>query len=67
MHPLLIFPESPKFDARINDIARMLTLAEKDYRPIGHIVGYVLRKKELSHSNTEMDKSKAKRCDNGEK
>lgn len=45
LHPLLVLPHTPKFDAKINEIARSLTLEEPEYRPLGHVVGYVLKKK----------------------
>ena len=44
IHPLLMAPEEPKFDAKINEVARKIALVEPDYKRIGHIVGYVLQK-----------------------
>lgn len=43
IHPLLVLPDQPKYDAKINKIAKNLTMLEPDFKNIGHIVGYVLR------------------------
>lgn len=44
IHPLLVAPEEPKFNAKINEIARQIASLDLDYKQIGHIVGYVLKK-----------------------
>jgi ubiquinone/menaquinone biosynthesis C-methylase UbiE len=43
VHPLLVSPNQPKYDAEINEVARRIALHEPDYKKIGHIVGYVLK------------------------
>jgi len=48
IHPLLIAPESPKFEAKINNIAKRMALAfpySEDLGNIGQICGWVLEKK----------------------
>ncbi|NMC59368.1 MAG: class I SAM-dependent methyltransferase [Candidatus Methanofastidiosa archaeon] len=42
IHPLLVYPEEPKFESRINEIARLISSKIPNYEDIGHIVGYVL-------------------------
>jgi len=42
VHPLLVYPEQPKFDAKINEIARKIATNEPDYKKIGHVRGLVL-------------------------
>jgi len=44
VHPLLIAPEEPKFNAKINEIARQIASLDPNYKQIGHVVGYVLKK-----------------------
>ena len=42
----LVMPEQPRFDAKINDIAKQIVCnIEPDYNKIGQIVGFVLEKK----------------------
>lgn len=43
IHPLLVSPNQPKFDAKINEIARKIAMHEPDYKKIGHIMGFVLK------------------------
>jgi len=43
VHPLLVAPNSPRYDAKINEIARKIALIDQDHNMIGHIVGYVLK------------------------
>lgn len=44
VHPLLVFPDAPKFDAKINEVARVIALNHPDYNNMGHVVGFVLEK-----------------------
>lgn len=44
VHPLLVYPDEPKFDARLNDVARRVAIHRPDYNNMGHIVGYILAK-----------------------
>lgn len=44
IHPLLVSPDKPRYDAKINEVARKVATAEPDYRQLSHIVGYVLKK-----------------------
>jgi hypothetical protein len=47
VHPLLVKPLSPRFDAPINGIARMVNQCSPDYGNIGHVTGWVLRKRQV--------------------
>ncbi|MBW1909580.1 MAG: methyltransferase domain-containing protein [Deltaproteobacteria bacterium] len=42
VHPLLVLPDQPRFNARINKIAREIAMHEPDYKKIGHVMGFVL-------------------------
>ncbi len=44
VHPLLVSPKEPQFDAKINEVARKVATVLPSYRGLGHVVGYVLRK-----------------------
>jgi len=44
-HPLLAAPESPKYDAKINDIARAIAKVIPDYEGLGHLAAFMFRKK----------------------
>lgn len=44
IHPLLVAPKQPSFDAEINTIAREVAKHGLDYNQLGHLVGYVLEK-----------------------
>jgi len=44
IHPLLVAPDSPKFDSRINEVARKLASHIPDYQKLGHVRGLVLKK-----------------------
>jgi ubiquinone/menaquinone biosynthesis C-methylase UbiE len=45
VHPLLVAPEPPKYDARINDVARKLARVFPDFEGLGHLVGFVLSRR----------------------
>lgn len=45
VHPALVLPNEPKYDAKINDIARKITQVLPDYwSGLGHNVFYILKK-----------------------
>jgi len=43
VHPLLIYPEQPRYDAKINEVARIIAEHDPDYGQMSHVVGYVLK------------------------
>jgi ubiquinone/menaquinone biosynthesis C-methylase UbiE len=45
VHPLLVAPESPRYDNRINEVARDVARVVPDLEHMGHLVGFVLRKR----------------------
>lgn len=45
VHPLMVAPEQPKYDARINEVAREIARQIPDFQGLGHLVAFVLRKK----------------------
>jgi len=47
VHPLLVAPNPPRYDAKINKIARQVALIDQDHNQLGHIVGYVLKAREV--------------------
>lgn len=44
IHPLLVAPEQPKYDAPINTVARQVCLQIPDFEGIGHVALWVIRK-----------------------
>jgi len=44
VHPLLVSPEAPKFDAPINAVAQMLCRKIPDYDQIGHVALFMFRR-----------------------
>jgi len=44
VHPLLVAPDAPKYDAPFNEIARQIALEIPDYEGLGHVALWVLRK-----------------------
>ncbi|MCM2284757.1 MAG: class I SAM-dependent methyltransferase [Desulfobacula sp.] len=44
IHPLLVSPDQPKYDARINEIAKNICLQIPDFENIGHEALYVHKK-----------------------
>jgi ubiquinone/menaquinone biosynthesis C-methylase UbiE len=42
VHPLLVYPETPRFDAQINVIARKVAEVIPDVGNLGHMMGYKL-------------------------
>lgn len=45
IHPLLVAPEQPRYDAKINEIARMVAEEIPDYEGMGHMAAFVWRKR----------------------
>jgi len=45
IHPLMTYPEQPRFDAKINDIARRISKIIPDVNNLGHVLGYRLNAK----------------------
>ncbi len=37
----------PRYDAKINEIARQVALIDQDHNRLGHIMGYVLKAREV--------------------
>jgi hypothetical protein len=44
IHPLLVAPDKPKYDARINSVALEICKKIPDFRDMGHVALFVLRK-----------------------
>jgi ubiquinone/menaquinone biosynthesis C-methylase UbiE len=47
IHPLLVAPEKPKYSNKINEIAREIARVIPDYEGVGHLVCFVLKKREM--------------------
>lgn len=45
IHPLLVHPEEPKFDAKINEIARVIGSKITNFKDASHDVTFILEKK----------------------
>ncbi|MEK6953182.1 MAG: class I SAM-dependent methyltransferase [Nanoarchaeota archaeon] len=45
IHPLLVYPEEPKFDAKINEIARLIGSKITNFKDASHQVTFILEKK----------------------
>ncbi len=45
VQPLLVAPDKPSYDHPLNAVAKMLTRAVPDFQGLGHLVGFVLRKR----------------------
>lgn len=43
LHPLLVAPDKPRFDSRINSVARQIATLLPDIDRLGHVMGYELR------------------------
>ena len=46
VHPLLVAPEAPRYDARINAIARIIAEQVPDYEGLGHLAAFIWRKRQ---------------------
>ena len=44
IHPLLVAPENPKYDARINTIAQQIAGQMPNFEDMGHVALFVFRK-----------------------
>lgn len=44
IHPLLVAPEQPKYDARINAVARQICSQIPNYEDLGHVALFVFRR-----------------------
>jgi ubiquinone/menaquinone biosynthesis C-methylase UbiE len=44
VHPMLVAPEAPRYDAAINDVARRIAETLPDFDGLGHVALWVLRK-----------------------
>lgn len=45
IHPLLVSPEQPKFDSKINEIARIISEKIPNFENIGHVALFVFKRK----------------------
>lgn len=45
IHPLLVAPEQPRYDARINEVARLIAEEIPDYQGLGHMAAFIWRKR----------------------
>ncbi len=45
VQPLLVAPEPPRYDHRLNEVARQIARLLPDFEGIGHLVGFCLRKR----------------------
>ena len=45
VQPLLVAPDSPSYDHKLNEVAKMIARRIPDLNELGHLVGFALRKK----------------------
>lgn len=45
VHPMLVAPDSPRYDNKINEIAKVIARQFPGFENIGHLVGFILRKR----------------------
>lgn len=45
VQPLLVAPEAPRYDHRLNEVAKAIARETPDFEQIGHLAGVVLRKR----------------------
>jgi ubiquinone/menaquinone biosynthesis C-methylase UbiE len=45
VQPLLVAPEMPRYDHRLNEVAKHIARIVPDFESIGHLVGFVFRKR----------------------
>jgi ubiquinone/menaquinone biosynthesis C-methylase UbiE len=48
VQPLLVAPDEPRYDHKLNEIAKRIALRVPDFDGIGHLVGFVLRKRSVA-------------------
>lgn len=44
IHPLIVSPEQPKFDSKINEIARLISEKIPDFENIGHVALFIFKR-----------------------
>jgi len=44
VHPLLVAPEQPKYDAKINEIAKIIASKIPNFDDIGHIALFIFKR-----------------------
>lgn len=44
IHPLLVFPDQPKYDSRINEIAKKITIKFPDFENMGHVALFIFKR-----------------------
>ena len=45
VQPLFVAPEAPRYDHKLNDVARGIARMIPDFESMGHLVGFILRKR----------------------
>jgi ubiquinone/menaquinone biosynthesis C-methylase UbiE len=50
VQPLLVAPEAPRYDHKLNEIAKRIALEFPDLDGMGHLVGFVLQKRQAANS-----------------
>jgi hypothetical protein len=45
VQPLLVAPDKPRYDHKLNEVAKTIATIVPDFESIGHLVGFVWRKK----------------------
>jgi len=50
VQPLLVAPEAPRYDHKLNEIAKRIALEIPDLSGMGHLVGFVLQKRQAANS-----------------
>ena len=45
VHPLLVAPDKPRYDHKLNDVARAIARVYPDFEGLGHLVGFILRRR----------------------
>jgi ubiquinone/menaquinone biosynthesis C-methylase UbiE len=47
VQPLLVAPEEPRYDHKLNEVAKQIARVIPDFEGLGHLVGFVLRKRPI--------------------
>jgi hypothetical protein len=45
VQPLLVAPDKPSYDHKLNEVAREIAKVVPDFEGLGHLVGFVLSKR----------------------
>jgi ubiquinone/menaquinone biosynthesis C-methylase UbiE len=45
VQPLLVAPDAPRYDHRLNEVARQIAQIVPDFESMGHLVGFIFRKR----------------------